>query len=306
LNAVVTVATRSGTNRFSGTGFYSGRDDALNARYPFATENLPFNKQWVGGSIGGPVVRDRSHFFVSYERDQVNTVRVIALSPSNPYAALENGVFPSVTDDHVASARLDHHFGVGHLLSARYASDSQKSLRASPGALSDSSQVDIVNRAHSLVVEETWTTQQNVANVLRVHLLSHRLGTYPRDSGLAIRRPSVTHGVTNADAWVVPVTRITTSDALYFHKARSDFKVGGEVTFAAHDQDSHVYENGFFEFSTDAPFDPANAATWPRFYNQQNPVTVTYRSQEFGLFAQDDWRLGQRIRINVGVRYDVI
>jgi hypothetical protein len=305
LNAVVTVATRSGTNRFSGTGFYFGRDDALNARYPFAAQDLPFNKLWVGGSVGGPLIQDRSHFFASYEGDNVDTVRVIALPPSNPFAAHENGVFPAESSDRVASARLDHRFGAGHLLSARYALDDQKSLRAAPAGLSDSSQVDIFNRSHSLVVEETWSARQNVANVGRVHLLVHRLGTFPRDSGVAIRRPSVTRGLTNADAWVVPVTRVTASDALYLHASRSDLKLGGEITLGTHDQDSHVYENGFFEFSTDALFDAANAGTWPRAYNQQNPVTVNYGSQEIGLFAQHDWRLGQRIRVNTGVRYDI-
>src|SRR6185503_16557400 len=208
-------------------------------------------------------------------------------------------------DNHMASARVDHRFGTANLLSARYASDRQASLRANPGGFSDSSQVDIFNRSHSLVVEETWSARQNLANAFRVHLLKHTLGTFPRDNGLALRRPSVTRGVTNADAWVVPVTRLTTSDALYLHTPRSDFKVGGEIALATHDQDAHVYENGFFEFQTDAPFDPANQATWPTAYNQQKPVTVTYRSQEIGMFAQNDWRLGHRIRLNAGVRYDI-
>jgi hypothetical protein len=304
LTAVVTVATRSGTNRFGGTGFYFGRDDALNARYPFAGENPPFDKQRVGGTIGGPLIRDRSHFFVSYERENADTVRVVALPPSNPFAARENGVFPAEADSHMASARLDHRFGEGHFFSARYASDSQKSLRANAGG-SDSSQVDILNRSHSLVVEKTWSVTQSVAHAFRVHLLNHRLGTFPRDTGLAIRRPSVTRGVTNPDAWVVPVTRVTVSNALYLHTLRSDFKLGGEMTLGTHDQDSHIYENGFFVFQTDAPFDSVNPATWPTEYNQQKPVIVNYRSQEFGVFAQHDWRLGNRMRLNVGLRYDI-
>jgi len=305
LNAVVTVATRTGTNRFGGTGFFFGRDDALNARYPFAAENLPFDEQRVGGTIGGPLVRDRSHFFASYERDHVDNVRVIALAPSNRFAAAENGIFPAETHNQTATARLDHRLGAAYLLSARYATDKQRSLRAAPGGFSDSSQVDIFNRSHSLVVEDTWSATQSVANALRVHVLAHTLGTYPRDSGLAIRRPSVTKGVTNADAWVVPVTRITASDALYFHAPRSDLKVGGELALSTHDQDSHVYENGFFEFTTDEPFDVANRATWPSAYNEQKPVTVTYRSQELGLFVQNDFRLGSRMRVNAGLRYDI-
>ena len=293
LNAVVSVATRSGTNRFAGSGFYFGRDDALNARYPFAAENPPFDKQRVGGSIGGPLIRDRSHFFASYERENADTVRVVALPPNNPFATRENGVFPAQADSHMASARLDHQFGAGHFFSARYASDNQKSLRANAGG-SDSSQVDILNRAHSLVVEDTLSMTQRIAHAFRVHVFNHTLGTYPRDASVAIRRPSVTRGVTNPDAWVVPVTRLTVSNALYLHTFRSDFKVGGEMALGTHDQDSHVFENGFFEFETDAPFDSAIPATWPSAYNQQKPVTVTYRSREFGLFAQNDWRLGNR------------
>ena len=61
LNAVVTVATRSGTNRFAGSGFYFGRDDTLNARNPFATSKPPFDEHRIGASLGGPVLRDRSH-----------------------------------------------------------------------------------------------------------------------------------------------------------------------------------------------------------------------------------------------------
>ena len=304
LNAVVTVATRSGTNKFSGTGFYFGRDDALNARYPFADETPPFDKQWVGGSIGGPLVRDRSHFFASYERDNADTVRILALPSSNPFAASENGVFPSETDNHLASARLDHGFGVGHSFLARYASDAQKTLRANAGG-SDSSQVDILNRSHSLLLEDTWSVTQRVAHTFRVHLLKHRLGTFARDTGLAIRQPSITRGVTNPDGWDVPVTRLTVSNALYVHRSRSDFKMGGEMTLGTHEMDSHVFENGFFEFGTDDSFDFANPATWPTAFTQQKPVTVTYRSQEFGLFAQNDWHIGNRLRLNAGLRYDI-
>jgi len=305
LNAVVTVATRSGTNRPTGTGFYFGRDDALNARYPFASENPPFEERRIGGSFGGPLVRDRSHLFASYERDDVDTVRVIALPPSNRFAAAENGVFPATVNNPMASARLDQRLGEEHLLSARYASDRQDWQRAAPGGFSDSSQVDILNRSHSVVVEDAWSARQNLANVFRTHLLIHSLGTFPRDKGLAIRRPSVTRGLTNADAWVVPTTRITASDALYLHSPRREIKLGGDVSFATHDQDSHVYENGFFEFSTDDPFDPANPATWPVAFTQQKPTVVTYSSQEIGAFAQIDWRVANRIRLNTGLRYDI-
>ena len=84
LNAVVSVATRSGTNQLSGTAFYFGRDDALNARNFFASSKPPFNEYRLGASFGGPLLRDRTHFFGTYERDRVDTVRIIALPFLNP------------------------------------------------------------------------------------------------------------------------------------------------------------------------------------------------------------------------------
>ena len=214
------IVATDGCDRFSGTGFCFGRDDALDARYVFTAENPPFDEQRIGGSIVGPLIRDRTHFFGSFERDNVDTVRVIALPASNPFAARENGAFPAEADNQTATARLDHRVGATNLLSVRYASDRQQSLRASGGLLSDSSQADIVNRSHSLVVEETWSARQNVANAFRIHLLTHRFGSFRgtptlRSDGVGDRRQHEPGGL------VVPVARVTASDALPLHTPRS-------------------------------------------------------------------------------------
>ena len=304
LTAVVTVATRSGTNRFAGSLLYFGRDDALNARYYFADENLPFEERRLGGTFGGPISRDRSHFFVSYESDDVDTVRLVALSEANPFAKEQNGVFDAEVANRMGSGRLDHRFTT-RSLSVRYAFDRQKSLRAGTQVTSDSSQLDIANRSHSLVVEDTWIARQNVVNALRVHVLNHTLGTTPRDSSTAVRRPSVTTGVAMAEAWVLPATRVTLSNALYIHSARSDVTLGGELAFGAHEMDSHIFENGLFVFTVDTPFNRGDPRTWPTEFTQQKPARSRYRSREIGLFVQHDWRLRDRIRINSGLRYDV-
>jgi hypothetical protein len=304
LTAVVSVATRSGTNRYSGSGFYFGRDDLLNARYHFASENLPFAEARVGGSLGGPIVRDRTHFFVSFEGDNVDTVRVVNLAPTNPFASRENGVFPAATNNRMSTGRLDHRFGP-HALSVRYAGDRQRSLRAGTNVSSDSSQIDIANRSHSLVVEDTWVVRANVVHNIRLHGLRHTLGTTPRDAGTAERRTSVTRGLTTGDAWVVPATRLTLSNALYIHTSRADVKLGGELAFGHHEMDSHVFENGFFMFQTDADFSAAVSSTWPRSFMQWKPARSTYASQEIGAFVQTDWRVRDRLRLNAGLRYDV-
>jgi len=304
LNAVVSVATRSGTNRVSGSGFYFGRDKALNARNVFAATKPPFDEQRFGGTLGGPLVRDRTHVFGTYERDNVDTVRIIALPPTNQFAT-ENGIFPAATDNATALAKLDHRVNAAHAFMLRYGFDRQQSLRDQANITSDTGQVDILNRSHSVVFEESWTPAQNVANAFRVHLLNHSLGTTPRSTDVGIRRPSGSTGQINNDSQILPQTRLTIFDVLYRHTPRHELKVGGEFSFATQDNDSRVFEYGLFEFQTEAPFDINTRGTWPNAFSQQKPSVVTYRSREMGVFVQDDWRMWPRLVVNAGLRYDI-
>ncbi|HZL93262.1 MAG TPA: hypothetical protein VFB99_06445, partial [Vicinamibacterales bacterium] len=305
LTAVVTVVTRSGANRFSGTGFYFGRDDRFNARNPFARDKPPFDEHRFGGTFSGPVVRDRTHFFAAYERDTVNNSRIIALPAGNVLAATENGVFPAESHDGLTSLRLDHRQNTKHALSIRYNNELQQSLRSLTAPSSDTSQVDTFNRSHSLVVEEIWTPKQNAANALRVHVLAHTLGTAARNAMTAVNRPAGSIGQTNRDSQVVPRTKVSVSDTFYIHTPRHELKFGGEFAFGTHDVDAHVLEYGLFQFQTDVPFDRDVANTWPTNFQQQKPTVSTYRSQELAGFFHDDWRIGDRFRINAGVRYDI-
>lgn len=73
-STVVTLATKSGTNQFTGTAFLQGRNESMTATDYFSkAENggfgkQPFNRLQLGGSFGGPIVRDRAWFFTSLER----------------------------------------------------------------------------------------------------------------------------------------------------------------------------------------------------------------------------------------------
>ncbi len=70
--AQVQLVTRSGTNRFNGSGFEYFRTSALDARDYFSNANPtvrrgPYRQNQFGGVFGGPIVRDRAFFFLSYE-----------------------------------------------------------------------------------------------------------------------------------------------------------------------------------------------------------------------------------------------
>ncbi len=69
--AQINIVTSSGTNRFTGSGFYSGRNDALNSTDYFLKVNdqpkASLKRSDFGGSIGGPIIKDKLHFFSNVE-----------------------------------------------------------------------------------------------------------------------------------------------------------------------------------------------------------------------------------------------
>ena len=81
---VVNAITKSGTNTFAGSvgGYF--RDDSMNAKDLVANRKLPYQNQQISGTLGGPIVRDRVHFFASLEYDR--TPQTFAYNARGPFA----------------------------------------------------------------------------------------------------------------------------------------------------------------------------------------------------------------------------
>lgn len=303
LNAVVNVATKSGTNDFRGTGFYFGRDRKLNARDAFADEKPPFDQQRVGFSLGGPIIRDETHFFGVYEYDNRDRAVILALPPSNPFAAQENGVWPSGSSDHMAATKFNHRFNDRHSLFVRYLYDNQYILRERNGAVSN--QLDEFNRTHSVVAQESWVVSDSVVNTFNVHYLWQRLGLLSHSDETTIDRPSITLGSVTHAPQFFPRTNLTLAENLYFNLPRHSLVTGVVGTFFSGTHESFWNDQGSFDFTTDAPFNPNDPSTWPFAFSIQEPGVWKFRSTELGLFVQDDWRVADRLRLNLGLRYDL-
>lgn len=65
---VVIMSTRSGSNQFHGSLFESLQNNVLNARNFFALSRPPLRLNQFGGTFGGPIRKDKTHFFVTWER----------------------------------------------------------------------------------------------------------------------------------------------------------------------------------------------------------------------------------------------
>ena len=70
---LISLAIKSGTNRLHGSGYYFNRNEFFAARSPFllsTTRKTELRNQQFGGSVGGPIIKDRLFFFTNYERQK--------------------------------------------------------------------------------------------------------------------------------------------------------------------------------------------------------------------------------------------
>jgi outer membrane receptor protein involved in Fe transport len=252
--AVVNIVTKSGTNHIHGSVFEYFRNNALDARNAFnaktdAITGLPvpqdsFHNNQYGGSLGGPLIKDRTFWFVAYEgwresgglpgvANIPSQAAVTAHGPVNPVIAnlLARNPWgrplPAVGDNGGTTARLqvtdpfknrvdslifkiDQHFGHGEgsdLLTARYFyGDSDQSF---PLALGGGTTVPGFNT--------TTPTRVQVLSLSYTHLLSPKLlleirggwnrfaeGFFPQDQSFNPASIGLNTGVTSAQDFGLP------------------------------------------------------------------------------------------------------
>ena len=92
--AVVNLQIKSGTNQYHGTAYTYIRDDALDTKNFFDTEQAPLSYNQFGGSAGGPIVQNRTFFFSNYEGRRVE--RGATVGGNVPNEAMRRGDFSAL------------------------------------------------------------------------------------------------------------------------------------------------------------------------------------------------------------------
>ncbi len=90
--AVFNVATKSGTNNWHGTGFYYLRDRVFDAQQPYASSQPNDRQQQFGGTIGGPIRKDRIFFYAGFDQHLLTVPSVVQ------FANGANTIVPQPTD----------------------------------------------------------------------------------------------------------------------------------------------------------------------------------------------------------------
>jgi hypothetical protein len=161
--AVVNAVTKTGTNRFRGSGYYYLRDDSLNTKDFITGAVTPLHQPQEGFTLGGPLVRDRAFFFSSYEYQKAS----ITNRPSTGVSQFDVNI-PAPQTRHLVSARVDDQLNGQHRLFAR--TNPFKELRLNEGISTRTTATGGDNyRAYNqdAVVGETWVVSNRLVNEVR-------------------------------------------------------------------------------------------------------------------------------------------
>ena len=107
--SIINIVSKSGSNQFHATGFGFFRDDRFNAASKFTGRVEPFSERQTGISGGGPIKRDKAHFFMVYE----NQKRVASATPGTGIPQFDVTV-PSNSPRNYVHPRVDWQIAPGH------------------------------------------------------------------------------------------------------------------------------------------------------------------------------------------------
>jgi len=311
---VVNVVTKSGTNTLHGTAFAYGRNESLNAKTYFQdqqnTEKPPF-KQWqFGGSLGGPIQRDKAFFFLSYERNQRDdyaTVSTNGLLPS------EEGNFPQPFTNNLLTAKITAQLNSNNNLVARYAlEDNQRTHDFIGGNTLASAGASNANKIHSGILKNTTTFSNNKVNeVLVVFQHFENDITAENPSVPAVQTPDFVYGANVNTPQQTIQKRFQLRDDFSFHKdgwgGAHDFKVGAELLRSHYGGFFTPTLYGFFNFANSRGSDINSYlnAVADTFTGSAGNNSFDDNWTYVAGYLQDDWKPTRNLTLNLGVRYEI-
>jgi len=101
--AVVNVVTKSGSNHLHGTGFYYLRDSSFGASLPFLAFKPHNRQQQVGGTIGGPLTRNKIFFFAGFDQHIFHVPNVVEFLDGSSQVIPQPSTGPYTPGDYEAT-----------------------------------------------------------------------------------------------------------------------------------------------------------------------------------------------------------
>jgi hypothetical protein len=306
---VLTVVSRTGTNDFGGSAFGFFRDDQFNAitesEKRGSGEKAPFRRYQYGGSLGGPIVKDKVHFFGTYERTERDNEYIVDTGGLVPE---EDGQsIPIPFRDDLVGAKVTANLNARQFLQVRfgYQKNTDK-YGASPLATPDSLGT-ITNKYYSALVGHTAQIGRSGVNDFVFQYSEFDNSITPDSDNPTIAYPSGVHSGQNINTpQTTSQTKWQFKDDFSFFRTiggrRHDFKVG--VNFIHEPQLGGDFSVGVvapqYTMLEDRVGSPVLDIT--QFGGTSAFATPV---NQYSVYVQDDWQVSRRLTLNLGIRYDL-
>ncbi|MEZ5307228.1 MAG: carboxypeptidase regulatory-like domain-containing protein [Pyrinomonadaceae bacterium] len=323
---IMNAVTPQGTNDFSGNASYRFRRKQFSSR-PFntsPTSTKPDTKvDNITGAVGGPIVKDKWHFYTGYEwleRD-LSSQRVVTISDANQQILIANGVPAAAFPDAIPTSqkvnffifRTDAQLNDVHRLTGRFnwfKNLSPNNIGGGTNTLERS--IDFDDISWSPAIQLISTFSPNLLNEFRFQYAKRNSQNLPNSfSGTG---PSIViSGVANFGSpenanTISPLEEMTQFlDNFTVTQGNHTMKFGGGFNHVKDVRRSGVFAR--YTFANLQAYVDAFTGVNPRSYTSYiesfgNP-DLAYNSNFVNFFGQDDWKVTPNLKINYGVRYDL-
>jgi outer membrane receptor protein involved in Fe transport len=341
LGGFVNIVTKSGKNRYNGSAYYFGLNDELNAQ-PILTPNPVLRQNQYGATIGGPLRKDKTFFFGSYEgqrRSESNKFSSVIINNLDAINVTKQffGLASESTDVERANdydgflTKLDHKLTANNDLSIRYnyLDSTTKNFLGGGGRASAASSTRRNNKVidQALVASDTALLGSKVVNEARFQW-ARRNFDYPsvvKEPDLEISNLIIT-GKTTSDMDFYGETRQQFSDNLSVVLGGHALKFGADFNRIRDKSQLDLFFPARIIFPSLPAFlapSPAPVVFWWGLANGtttraalpipfsravpsdiQNLTTTTVNHNSYGFFGQDEWKVTPKLTLTLGLRYD--
>lgn len=326
--AALNVITKRGTNKFHGALFGFFRNDALQTKNYFDVQaNNPkpaYSRQQYGGAIGGPIRRDKDFGFFAYEglRERSN-ISVDAASFAELSLAVPLGAMPSHTiatpfDEKRYNGRIDHEFSDKERVYFSYSAQDNRSQNDQSTNQVDLSEgnVTINDLILSNVTFSSVLTPKSVNNFTAGfqywnNLINSTIRkpyfTFPDGASFGtnpnVPQKSSQHKFQFRDDYSYSLAKHTLSvgvDYIYEPQVGGYFENNPTPEFDFYETASQILGNA--DGNTANGFSSAGAIASST--GTSGDPTFNLSPSMLGVYFEDDWRVSNRLLLNLGIRYD--
>ena len=318
-SAIITAVTKSGSNTFNGQAFvyYQPKAWVSSTKKNFQFSTLATNKDYrrlqPGISFGGPIIKDKLNFFVTYEGDDEHATTPVVVT--NPQFASRFsqyvGVFASPFKSTLAFGKLSWQMASNLLYDFSVNYRREHDIRDFGNQTSYESATEVKNWVYGATLRNQWNNS-SALNEATLSLQKYGWNPTPLNPGLVGRRYFAPGFATvlriggNSTIQKFDQRRLELRDnysfAPYALAGTHNFQVGGNIDFMHYRVNKSLTGNPEFKFLPDAAGNYSDIP-FEADFGIGNPL-LSMNNNEYGIYGQDNWTVNNNLTLNLGLRWD--